>query len=239
MSIVPELDDAGWAAALRSIESQRGGGLRDLDDHLAAHPDALTSGNPRCPLALVRITRALNAAGHAAIVSPGCHICGRTTTELPFSSVAGRSCRRCYAQANKKTCARCGQTGHIIARRDEGGICRACYAIDPQVLEACGDCGRVKRPAVRRPDGTVICESCWTPPIRTCTSCGVARPASLGPEGALCNTCYRRLRQPRRACGRCGLIRPVAVKQPRPLLQLQRPAPARPLHGLREDQAWL
>jgi hypothetical protein len=30
----------------------------------------------------VRITRALNAAGHTAIVSPGCHICGRATTEL-------------------------------------------------------------------------------------------------------------------------------------------------------------
>lgn len=212
MTIIPELSGTDLAAALQSIESQRGTGLRDLDDHLAVHPGALTSGNPRCPLALVRITRALNAAGHTAIVSPGCRICGRAATELPFNSPAGRSCRRCYAKANEKTCARCGQAGHIIARREEGGICRACYAIDPQVVEECGDCGQVKRPAVRRPDGTVICESCWTPPVRTCTSCGIARPASLGPEGALCNTCYRRLRQPRRACGRCGLIRPVAVK---------------------------
>ncbi|HXL62756.1 MAG TPA: hypothetical protein VN959_19150, partial [Mycobacterium sp.] len=160
MASVPELSDTGWATVLQAIESQRGTGLRDLDDHLAAHPDALTSGDARCPLAVVRITRALNAAGHSAIVTPGCHICGRNTVELPFNSPAGRSCRRCYVRVNEKTCARCGQTGHIIARRDEGGICRVCYAIDPGVVEECGGCGRVKRPAVRCPDGTVICESC-------------------------------------------------------------------------------
>ena len=212
ITIVPELSEAGWATALQAIESQRGTGLRNLDEHLAAHPDALTSGDPRCPLAVVKFTRALNAAGHTAIVSPGCLACGRNTVELPFNSPAGRSCRRCYVRANEKTCARCGQTGHIAARREEGGICRSCYAIDPQVLEECGACGRARRPAVRRPDGTALCEGCWRPPARTCSCCGTERPASLGPDGAYCNTCYRRLRQPRRPCGRCGLVRPVAVK---------------------------
>ena len=146
ITIVPELSEAGWATALQAIESQRGIGLRDLDEHLAAHPGALTSGDPRCPLAVVKFTRALNAAGHTAIVPPGCLACGRNTVELPFNSPAGRSCRRCYVRANEKTCARCGQTGHIAARREEGGICRSCYVIDPQVLEECGACGRARRP---------------------------------------------------------------------------------------------
>jgi hypothetical protein len=125
---------------------------------------------------------------------------------------AGRSCRRCYINMNKKPCARCGQARKIVARRNEGGICHVCYRTDPQVVEECAGCGRVKRPAVRRPDGTALCESCWRPPVRTCSSCGVERPASLGTGGAYCNTCYRRLHQPRRTCGRCGLARPIAVK---------------------------
>jgi len=212
MTVVPDLSEAAWATAMQAIESQRGIGLRDLDEHLAARPDALTSGDPRCPLALVQFTRALNAAGHSAVVSPGCHLCGRDTVELPFSSPAGRSCRRCYINMNKKPCARCGQTRKIVARRNEGGICHVCYGTDPHVVEECAGCGRVKRPAVRRPDGTALCEGCWRPPVRTCSSCGVERPASLGADGAYCNTCYRRLHQPRRTCGRCGLARPIAVK---------------------------
>ena len=212
MAAVPDLGEAAWAAAIASVESPRGIALRDLDEHLASHPDALTSGDPRCPLALVQFTRALNAAGQPAVVSPGCHLCGRDTVELPFSGPAGRSCRRCYISMNKKPCARCGQAGKIVARRGEGGICQSCYRTDPQVTEECAGCGRARRPAVRRPDGTALCESCWRPPVRTCSSCGAERPASLGADGAYCNTCYRRLRQPRRACGRCGLVRPIAAR---------------------------
>jgi hypothetical protein len=89
ITIVPELSEVGWATALQAIESQRGTGLRDLDEHLAAHPDALTSGDPRCPLAVVKFTRALNAVGHTAIVPPGCLACGRNTVELPFNSPGG------------------------------------------------------------------------------------------------------------------------------------------------------
>ena len=210
--VVPDLGEAAWAAAIAAVESPRGIALRDLDEHLAAHPDALTSGDPRCPLALVQFTRALNAACHPAVVSPGCYLCGRDTVELPFSSPAGRSCRRCYIGMNKKPCARCGQAGKIVARRGEGGICQSCYRTDPQVTEECAGCGRTRRPAVRRPDGTALCESCWRPPVRTCLSCGAERPASLGADGAYCNTCYRRLRQPRQACGRCGLVRPLAAR---------------------------
>ena len=208
MAAVPDLGEAAWAAAIASVESPRGIALRDLDEHLASHPDALTSGDPRCPLALVQFTRALNAAGQPAVVSPGCHLCGRDTVELPFSGPAGRSCRRCYISMNKKPCARCGQAGKIVARRGEGGICQSCYRTDPQVTEECAGCGRARRPAVRRPDGTALCESCWRPPVRTCSSCGAERPASLGADGAYCNTCYRRLRQPRRAAAGAGWYGP-------------------------------
>ena len=167
---------------------------------------------------------------------------GGTPSNCPSTARrAGRAC--CYVRANEKTCARCGQTGHIAARREEGGICRSCYAIDPQVLEECGACGRARRPAVRRPDGTALCEGCWRPPARTCSCCGTERPASLGPDGAYCHTCYRRLRQPRRPC-RAVRARPARRGQgnrgqSRPLLQLHRPAATGPLLGLREDQARL
>ena len=242
ITIVPELSEAGWATALQAIESQRGIGLRDLDEHLAAHPGALTSGDPRCPLAVVKFTRALNAAGHTAIVPPGCLACGRNTVELPFNSPAGRSCPRRHVRANEKTCARCGQTGHIAARREEGGICRSCYVIDPQVLEECGACGRARRPAVRRPDGTALCEGCWRPPAPPARAAALAARFAwsrgrilqhLLPAAPPASAALRavRARPARRGQGNRG--------QSRPLLQLQRPAATGPLLGLREDQARL
>ena len=204
---LPGLDAEAASAVLQQARADRGVALRELDEHLAARPDALTSGDPRCPAVIVRLAQALAAVGHAGAKPPGCADCGRTGIELPRSGPDGRICQACAARSpgKKRPCARCGTIARISARRDEGGICYSCYRKDPQVTEECAGCGRLRMPVTRRPDGQPLCEACWTPPAHTCTACGRAgRAHSLGPDGALCHSCYWRLAQPRRTCGKCG-----------------------------------
>ncbi|MFJ9372424.1 hypothetical protein [Streptomyces sp. NPDC101455] len=219
---LPELDDETAATALQQAGAERGIPLRDLDEHLALHSDALTSGNPRCPAAVVRLAQALLAAGQPGVIAPACSHCRRTGIPLPRSGPDGRICQACAARNpdNKRPCARCGKIARILARRAEGGICPACYRTDPQVIEDCAGCGRVRMPVTRRPDGQPLCEACWTPPAHTCAACGRPgiRAHSVGPAGALCPTCYRRLAQPRRTCGQCGrhqqIVRRATVDHP-------------------------
>lgn len=192
---------------LKLVRADRGIALRDLDEHLAVHPDALTTGSARCPAVVIRLTRELHAAGHTAVVVPACSDCARSGIDLPRQGTNGRICQACDARnpKNKKPCARCGRTARVAARRDEGGICFSCYRTDAQVVEECANCNRVRMPVTRRANGQPLCEKCWSPPQHTCTACGrVGQAHSLGPAGALCTTCYRRLAQPRRTCGNCG-----------------------------------
>lgn len=204
---LPGLDAEAVPLLLEQAGADRGIPMRELDEHLAARPDALASGDPRCPAVIVRLAQALAAAGHVGVSPPGCSECRRTGIELPRSGANGRVCQACAARSpeKRKPCARCGTIARIVARRDEGGICYSCYRKDPQVTVECARCGRVRMPVTRRPDGQPLCEACWTPPAHTCTACGRAGSAkSLGPDGALCPSCYRRLAQPRRTCGKCG-----------------------------------
>lgn len=211
-AVLPDLAPAALAAALEAARADRGIGLRELDEHLASRPDALTVGDPRCPAVVVRLARALREAGHDGVVVPGCSECGRTGVVLPRLGPAGRVCQACNARsaANKRPCARCGRLGRIVARRDEGGICPSCYRVDPQVVQPCSGCGQTRMPVTRRPDGKPLCERCWTPPAHRCSSCGrTGQARALGPTGALCAACYQRDGQPRRPCGECGKIMPI------------------------------
>ena len=49
--------------------------LEELAGHLASHPDALTSGDTRCPPVVLRLAHVLHAAGHP-VVRPGCERVG-------------------------------------------------------------------------------------------------------------------------------------------------------------------
>jgi hypothetical protein len=208
---LPALTEAEAATVLTSLRADRGIPLRDLDEHLATHPDALTSGDPACPAVIVRLVQALRDAGHDGAVLPGCSECGRTGVLLPRFGPGGRVCQACGARNSKRECGRCGRTARIFARREEGGICYSCYRVDPQIVQECAGCGRARMPVTRRPDGGPLCLDCWTPPTYTCVSCGTAGPAKVKDEtGALCPQCYRRLRQPRRTCGKCGKVRVIA-----------------------------
>lgn len=99
----------------------------------------------------------------------------------------------------------------IVARRPEGGICNRCYRVDPEVVEECGECGKLRCPAVRLPDGGSLCRACWKRPMPTCVSCGkTAAAALLAEDGAYCHLCYNRERSPRRLCGKCGRLGKIA-----------------------------
>jgi len=185
--------------------------LEELTAHLAAHPDALTSGDSLWPPVLLRVTHVLHDAGHA-VIRPGCASCGSVKTVLRRLTPQGRICGTCDARSRLATCVRCGRTEtRIAARRAEGGICHPCYRTDPQVVEECSECGRLRSYAVRLPDGGSLCRGCWKRPDHECVSCGQMKPAALiDEEGAFCHLCYNRRRRPRRPCGRCGRLGRIA-----------------------------
>jgi hypothetical protein len=212
---LPSLDaDRAGAALAAAVPIPVRGAARFLEElaaHMVAHPDALTSGTSRCPPVLLRLIHVLYGAGHP-VVRPGCVDCGTVTVELRRLRPDGRICGTCDARSRLAMCARCRRAGtRIVARRSEGGICHRCYRVDPDVVEQCGDCGRVRDPAIRLADGSSLCRACWKPPEHQCVSCGQLKPAALiGEEGAFCHLCYNQQRRPRRPCGRCGRLRRIA-----------------------------
>jgi hypothetical protein len=193
--------------------------LEELAGHMAAHPDALTSGDTHCPPVLLRLTHILHDAGHP-VTRPGCARCGKIHIDLRQLRPEGRICGPCDARSRSGTCARCGATEtRIVARRHEGGVCSRCYRVDPQVVEECSRCGRLRCPAQRLPGGRPLCRACWKRPMHTCVSCGeTVAAALLDDDGAYCHRCYNRLRRARRTCGRCGreriIVRNAAGDQP-------------------------
>ena len=210
---LPTLPTADLPSILAKAQADKRIALRNLADHLASHPDALHSGDPRCPVVVLRLIHTLHEAGYP-VVRPGCAGCGKITHDLLRSGPAGRLCQMCGVRASLKTCARCGRdNARILARRAEGGICLSCYRVDAEVIEACGRCGDVRMPVARLDDGAPLCERCWTPPARRCDFCGRDAPASINRLGeVICEDCYRLHRQPRRPCGNCGRVRPVAKR---------------------------
>ena len=128
---VPALDaDTAKAALEAAVPIPVRGAARFLEEltgHMDTHPDALTSGDSRCPPVLIRLTHVLHDAGHP-VVRPGCAHCGKTVTNLRQLRPEGRICGTCDARSRLATCARCGRTDtRIAARRAEGGICHPCY----------------------------------------------------------------------------------------------------------------
>jgi len=181
-------------------------GLRQLDDYFAARPDALIAGHSGCPAAFVRLARVLIEAGHV-VSPPVCAACGRPGFSLR-ADPEGRVCSRCYARKQSIACARCGLAGRPAARRPEGVICYRCYARDPEAVETCAGCGRLRLPAMRQDDGRALCSSCCPRSRRVCAKCGVVGPVKVTrEEGPICESCYR---SPERLCGRCGRIGPIA-----------------------------
>lgn len=184
---------------------------RQLHQYLDENPDAFLAPTHQCPAAFPRLLTLLAAAGHAdAVTLLGCAKCGRTDLALRRNSPEGRCCPWCVIQTELRPCARCGNNGVIIARRADGAVCRRCYNKDPEYLQECAGCGRVRPPNVRRDDGTALCQGCSLPPPQPCCRCGNLRQVhALTTDGPICRTCYR---SPARKCGVCGEIAQIQAR---------------------------
>lgn len=200
--------DAGTAAVLVGQAARGPAALRQLSQHLAAHPDALATGSGDVPLPVARLAGLLAGAGYGGIRVPACLACGRTG-ELPHRSAGGRLCRNCYRKQGQQRCSRCGRTRIVSTRTPAGPLCPPCAAaLRPPRL--CGACGQVRPAVARREDGTTICQPCYQAPQRPCSRCGqTARTNAFTPQGPVCGNCYAR---PPRRCGGCGQDRPIRLR---------------------------
>ncbi|MFB7378090.1 XRE family transcriptional regulator [Kitasatospora purpeofusca] len=185
------------------------GSARELDQHFAEHPNALTAPSPHCPTGLVRLLQQLAAAGHGeAVTQLACAICGRADRDLKRRTPQGRCCGWCVHRTELRPCARCGLTGVLVRKAEEGSICRRCYERDDQRRSECAGCGRLRPASHRTAQGEALCQACSPKPERDCVRCGNTRPVQANTEdGPVCKTCYE---SPPRLCGRCHRIRPIA-----------------------------
>ena len=181
--------------------------LEELAGHLAAHPDALTSGSTRCPMMLLRLAAVLHDAGYP-VVRPGCAHCGKIRADLRQWRPEGRVCGTCDKRSRKGTCARCGAAGATIeAKRPEGGICSSCYRADPLVTEECSAVRQGPVPvsaAARRRLAMPLMLEGPRAHLRVLRQDSARRAARR--HRAYCHQCYSRQRRPRRLCGRCGRL---------------------------------
>lgn len=206
-----DLDDEELDKALAAAQASDGRAFRELAEHLQAHPDALKSGSPNGPRALVRLLKVLSDAGHP-VAPPRCAGCGKETANLPRPSAIGRICQPCDVKKYASDCSRCGRANtRIAARRPEGRICYPCYDKEHLRTEPCAQCGRDKRVVARLEGGGGLCSRCWTPPPRRCAGCErMGRVVFIGDDGPLCVNCYRRDHRRRALCGRCNRVRIVS-----------------------------
>ena len=95
LAAVPTLDanEASSALDVAVPINVRGAArfLEELVAHLSTHPDAMGSGDSRCPPVLIRLTHVLHDNGHQ-VIRPGCAHCGKTVTELRQLRPEGRIC---------------------------------------------------------------------------------------------------------------------------------------------------
>ena len=179
-----------------------------LVEHLAAHPEALTS-RTGAPRVVCQFAAALIAVGAASTLSPCCDVCGKASTSLANVEGTGRACEDCMSKRRAEPCARCGRLRRIWTRLPGGApICSACAAKEPARLSECTGCGRRRVVNARTEDGGALCGTCYRSPADPCTSCGDTTSIVWRRDGAvLCSRCYVRHQRQRRQCGGCGRMR--------------------------------
>jgi ribosomal protein L40E len=131
--------------------------LTALWQHLAAFPDALTSGRAEVPLVLGRLAYALVDAGAEGIRPPGCGVCGKATRDLRGVSGPMLVCQSCRQDLRREVCVRCGRLARVNAREADGPVCNRCYLRDPKRHEICRGCGEAHRVAYRDAEGQPWC----------------------------------------------------------------------------------
>jgi hypothetical protein len=176
-----------------------------LDQHLAAYPDALSSGDGRCPRGLVRLASALHGSGLDMIRPIACANCGQAGQALPRTSPSGRMCASCGDPDRPRgQCIQCGRSYRLHARWVTDGRCGRCVGIG-RVMGNCAQCGRLARAYRRLDDGGALCQRCAPRRVHQCRICGSLAPAHTNrQDGPVCGRCYNRTTRPRRTCSRCG-----------------------------------
>lgn len=210
---VPELPISGvFAAVVQATGHARP--LRELRDHLASHPFALTSGSAdQVPPSVVRLFKHLAAQGVTSVKMPACFHCGRTDRNLPRRVAGGRLCWTCAQNANAQPCADCGQNRPVHIRADRGPLCEHCAGRPERV---CGICGKTKRVGRRANDASPdICQECARVEIGSCEVCGLVKQCRRRRDGRrLCSRCIFLERSSEETCCRCGKLRRIAVRWP-------------------------
>lgn len=104
-------------------------GLRQLADHLTAHPDVLTTGPTTVPVVLRQLVAGLVGVGAEQIVAraPRCLGCGRAEAARHRAPEGdGWLCGRCY-QVPRQPCGRCGTLRPVYTRDpDAAPVCEVC-----------------------------------------------------------------------------------------------------------------
>lgn len=209
--LVSEIEPSLGAEAVADAVLQAAPSRREatrLLRHLAADPEALTSGSARAPLVVARLAAALLEAGATRVRLPRCALCGREG-ELPRRLGTERICAICSSGLQRDECSRCGRRRRVRRRTREGkAVCATCNGRDPATWKACARCGRTRRANARTADGRHLCTSCYEPPSELCEACGEHAPVASRRGGrVVCKRCYR---YPQRPCGGCGRTRRVA-----------------------------
>lgn len=208
----PDLTAETAQSLLEQAKGWSPGPARELDQHLADHPDAFTAPSPHCPASLVRLLRQMEAAGHGALVTqPAYVMCGRTDRKIPRITPDGRACDWCVNRTEHRSCARCQKVDRMARRTPEGSICDRCYRRDPELSwKECAGCGDHRPANIRREDGTYLCPKCAPRPKHACAGCGNLREVhAKTDDGPLCRSCYA---PPPRLCGVCGQVRPIQAR---------------------------
>ncbi len=174
-SIDPALTEAAVSAAIDATVTKPAH-IQKLAWTLHANPELLTGGGAHAPFPMIlRLIDALCEIGATVVCRPACPRCGRVVT-LNKRADGVRVCRNCRARANAVACARCGSVREPAARDPQGQpLCPFCLVNDPVNHEACIDCGRRRRVALRSPAGP-LCGTCIPAVMATCSVCEQIRP---------------------------------------------------------------
>jgi len=181
--------------------------LRDLEDYLIAHPDALVSGRSDGPVSRLRLLDVLVESFPEQVVRARCAQCGRQTLVNRRGPGEGRICVSCYAANRIAACGRCGRTRTVGGRHSEFGlVCPGCIGTDPTRWRECASCGRAAPVAARHDTGDPLCQNCRPRERFTCGGCGrtqTVRSLNIN-GGSLCRACYKRHHQ--QGCSQCGQL---------------------------------
>ena len=202
IAVCPEMSADAIAAAVDATITSAAA-ARDLATALSEGPRVLVGG---APPVVARLVGELRARG-SSLPEPSCSSCARTGLELIRVGTIGL-CNRCRAHQLAEDCSACGRCRVVIARDAHGRP--LCFGCAPRPVRLCGRCGRMAAIARRGRDGQPdICNSCFRPPVATCSCCAKPKPCRFASsDRPVCSACSSWTPQ---ICAHCQRSRPAVA----------------------------